>query len=139
MPGGLRGQFKMIEPNNLVASKRALAILFGTLLLNMVGFGMIFPIIPVIFTDPSSPSFVLHGYSQGAQFFITGAITALWGLMQFIAAPILGQLSDMYGRKKLLQLCIGVLAPSQLLFGLGISVASVLLLFIARAIAGLAA
>jgi len=123
----------------LQAQKRLLSVLFGTLLLDMVGFGMVFPIIPIIFTDPSSPAFLLHGYSRGSQLFVAGAITALWGLMQFIAAPLLGQLSDVYGRKKLLTFGIAVLALSQFMFGAGIGIASLTLLFIARAIAGIAA
>ena len=57
---------------------RVLPVLFATLLLDMTGFGIVFPIIPVLFTDPSSPSFVLHGYSQGTQFMLAGAVTALW-------------------------------------------------------------
>lgn len=100
---------------------------------------MVFPIIPIIFTDPASPSFVLHGYSQSAQFFIAGLVVAIFGLMQFIAAPILGELSDVYGRKRLLLLGIGVLAVSQFLFGFGISIASLAILLVSRAIAGLAA
>ncbi len=82
--------------------RRVLFVLFGTLLIDMIGFGMVFPIIPILFTDSSSPSFLLGGYSPSVQFFLAGAITALWGLMQFIAAPLLGELSDAYGRKKLL-------------------------------------
>ncbi|HRH24547.1 MAG TPA: MFS transporter [Candidatus Paceibacterota bacterium] len=119
--------------------KKVLPILFLTLLLDMIGTGMVFPIIPIIFTDATSPHFLLQGYSTGMQFFIAGLITALFGLMQFIAAPILGELSDVYGRKKLLTLGVGVLAVSQLLFGFGIAAKLVWLLLIARAIAGLAA
>jgi DHA1 family tetracycline resistance protein-like MFS transporter len=59
--------------------------------------------------------------------------------MQFVAAPILGQLSDMFGRKKLLTLCLAVVALAQFVFGIGISIVSVPLLFIARAVAGIAA
>lgn len=118
--------------------KRVLPVLFATLLLDMIGIGMIIPIIPVIFTDPSSPSFLLHGYSTSMQFMFAGLITALFGIMQFIAAPILGELSDAYGRKRLLVLGVGVLAVSQLLFGFGIETASIALLLVARAVAGLA-
>jgi MFS family permease len=121
------------------SQKRVLPILFGTLLLDMVGTGMIFPIIPIIFTDPNSHAFLLHGYSQGMQFFLAGLVTALFGLMQFIAAPLLGELSDVYGRKKLLSLGIGTLAVSQILFGFGIEIASIPLILFSRAIAGLAA
>jgi MFS family permease len=119
--------------------KRVLPVLFGTLLIDMIGFGMVLPIIPILFTDSSSPAFLLAGYSQGAQFFIAGAITALWGLTQFIAAPILGELSDVYGRKRLLRFGIAILALSQFLFGFGVGVASLALLFFARAMAGIAA
>jgi len=118
---------------------RVLPVLFATLLLDMTGFGIVFPIIPVLFTDPSSPSFVLHGYSQGTQFMLAGAVTALWGVTQFIAAPIAGELSDMVGRKRLLMVGVGVLGASQLLFGFGVQTRSVTLLLAARAIAGIAA
>ena len=118
--------------------KRALPVLFGTLLLDMIGAGMVFPIIPIIFTDPSSPSFILQGYSQFGQYFVAGLVTALFGLMQFIAAPILGELSDVYGRKRLLTLGVGVLAISQLFFGFGIEMGSLALILFSRAIAGLA-
>ncbi len=117
---------------------KILFILFGTLLIDMIGTGMVFPIIPIIFTDPSSPSFILQGYSQAGQFFVAGLITALFGLMQFVASPILGELSDFYGRKRLLMLGVGVLAVSQFLFGFGIEIASLWLLLGSRTIAGFA-
>lgn len=119
--------------------KKVLPVLFTTLLLDMIGIGMIIPIIPIIFTDPSSPSFLLTGYSQSQQYLLAGAVTALFGLMQFIAAPILGELSDIFGRKRLLMLGVGVLALSQLLFGFGIEIHALWLLFVSRAIAGFAA
>lgn len=118
--------------------KKVLPILFVTLLIDMIGIGMIIPILPIIFTDPSSPSFLLHGYSQSAQYLIAGVITALFGLMTFFAAPILGELSDVYGRKRLLTLGVAVLAISQMLFGFGIETGSLWLLFVSRAVAGLA-
>ncbi|MES2014485.1 MAG: MFS transporter [Patescibacteria group bacterium] len=120
-------------------TKRVLPILFITLFLDMIGTGMIFPIIPILLTDPSSPSFLLHGTSTGMQYLIAGLLTGVFGLMQFIAAPILGELSDVYGRKKLLTIGVGVLAIAQLIFGFAIVIASIPLLFLSRAIAGLAA
>lgn len=119
--------------------KRVSKVLFGTLLIDMIGFGMVFPIIPIIFTDPSSPAFLLTGYSRASQLFVAGAIIALWGIMQFIAAPILGELSDIHGRKKLLMFGVGILGLSQFLFGFGVAAKSLVLLFVARAIAGVAA
>lgn len=118
--------------------KKTLPILFATLLLDMIGIGMVIPIIPIIFTDPSSPSFLLQGYSVSMQFFIAGLVTALFGVMQFIAAPLLGELSDIYGRKRLLTVGVAVLAVSQLVFGFGIETGSIALILFARAVAGLA-
>lgn len=118
--------------------KKTLGILFITLLIDMIGIGMIIPIIPIIFTDPTSPSFLLSGYSQQEQYFFAGLVTALFGLMQFFSAPLLGELSDVYGRKKLLTLGVGILAFSQLLFGFSIEIGSLWLLFFSRIIAGVA-
>lgn len=118
--------------------RKYLPVLFFTLLIDMIGIGMVIPIIPIIFTDPTSPHFLLTGYSEGAQYIFAGAVTALFGLMQFIFAPILGELSDVFGRKKLLTLGVGVLALSQILFGFGIEIASFSLILLSRAIAGIA-
>jgi DHA1 family tetracycline resistance protein-like MFS transporter len=121
-----------------MSTKKTLPILVFTILLDMIGVGMIIPIIPIIFTDPTSPSFLLQGFSHQLQFIIAGFITALSGIMTFIFAPILGELSDLYGRKKLLAICIAILAVSQIVFGLGILLSSLTILFIARAVAGIA-
>ncbi len=119
--------------------KRTLPILFTTLLIDMIGVGMLIPLIPVLFTDPSSPAFILHEYSKFAQYLIAGLMTAMFGLMQFIAAPVFGELSDIYGRKRLLTLGIGFLACAQFLFGFGVEITSLWLLFASRALAGLSA
>ncbi len=118
--------------------KKVLLVLFFTLLVDMIGAGMVIPIIPVLFTDPDAPSFLLAGYSVNMQYFIAGAITAVFGIMQFVAAPLLGELSDVFGRKRLLMLGVGVLAVAQMIFGFGITIASLAVLFISRTIAGFA-
>jgi hypothetical protein len=59
--------------------KKTLGILFVTLLIDMIGIGMIIPIIPIIFTDPTSPSFLLSGYSQQEQYFFCRSLDCfLW-------------------------------------------------------------
>lgn len=117
---------------------RPLLVLFCTLLLDTISIGILIPVLPAIFTDPTSSTFILDGYSVASQYFLAGAITAVFGLMQFLAAPILGELSDVYGRKRLLTVGVAVLAFSNILFGFGIEIASLGLLFIARILAGLA-
>jgi DHA1 family tetracycline resistance protein-like MFS transporter len=118
--------------------KKALMILFFTLVIDMIGIGMIIPIIPIIFTDPSSPSFLLEGIAQKYWYILAGLTTAIFGLVQFFAAPLLGELSDVYGRKKLLTLGVTVLALSQCIFGLGIITKSLTLIFVSRIIGGIA-
>ncbi len=118
--------------------KSILPVLFFTLLLDMIGVGMLIPVIPSLFTDPTSSSFLLASYSEHARYIIAGLITALFGLMQFLASPILGELSDLYGRKKLLALGVGTLAISNLVFAFGIEIRSILLILISRMVAGIA-
>lgn len=118
--------------------KRVLTILFVTLLLDVIGIGILIPVIPALFTNPESSSFMLAGYTVGAQYFIAGLMTALFGIMQFLAAPLLGDLSDTFGRKKSLTLGVGVLAVAQLLFAAGIALVSLPLLFASRLVAGVA-
>ncbi len=118
--------------------RKALTILFFTLVLDMIGIGMIIPIIPIIFTDPTSPSFLLTGIAEKYWYFIAGLTIAIFGLVQFFAAPILGELSDIYGRKKLLLLGVSVLAISQCMFGIGIITGSLTLIFISRFVGGIA-
>ena len=62
--------------------KRILTILFVTLLLDVIGIGILIPVIPALFTDSAAPTFMLAGYSVAAQYFIAGLMTALFGVMQ---------------------------------------------------------
>lgn len=118
-------------------SGKALPVLFVTLLLDLIGIGMVIPVIPSIFTDASSPSFILSNYPAAQWYIIAGIVLGLFGVMQFFAAPILGELSDMYGRKKLLSVGVGVLAISQFVFAAGILMHSLVLLVLSRAVGGL--
>ncbi len=123
----------------MTRTTKAIPILFFTLVLDMIGIGMVVPIIPTIFTDATSPNFLLHGINQSYWYFLAGLTTALFGIMQFFVSPVLGELSDMYGRKKLLLLGVSVLAFSQCVFGLGIVTTSLSLVLLSRVIGGFAA
>jgi DHA1 family tetracycline resistance protein-like MFS transporter len=119
-------------------ARKTLTILFFTLVLDMIGIGMIIPIVPIIFTDPTSPSFLLADIAQKYWYFLAGLTVALFGIVQFFAAPILGELSDIYGRKKLLLLGVSVLAFSQAIFAIGIVLKSLTLILVSRVIGGIA-
>ncbi len=99
-----------------------MAILFFTLIVIMLGFGMIIPIMP-FYID-----------SFGASGRALGMLMATFAVTQFIFAPVWGSLSDRYGRKPILM--IGVLgnAIAQLFFGLS---TQLWMLFVARALSGI--
>ena len=88
----------------------------------MLGFGMIIPILP------------FYIKSFGASGSALGALMAIFGLTQFIFAPLWGSLSDRYGRKPILMIGIIGNAIAQLLFGLS---SALWMLFAARALSGI--
>lgn len=66
-----------------------------------------------------------------------GWLVAIYPLMQFMATPILGQLSDRYGRKKVLAFSIVGTSLGYVLFALGIHASLIWLLFVTRALDGI--
>lgn len=102
--------------------KRILWVLVFICIIDSMGFGMLIPLI----------------YSYGKQFGLTqaslGWLTATFSVVQFFSTPLLGSLSDRFGRKWLLVICLVGTAASFALFGLA---GSLLMLFVARALDGL--
>lgn len=97
-----------------------------TVFIDLVGFGIIIPILP------------LYAERQGATPFQIGALLASYSLMQFIFAPILGSLSDRVGRKPVLALSLLGTAVASVTLGLASSLPNGLwLLFVARTIDGI--
>lgn len=101
---------------------RPVLILFFTLVVVMLGFGIVIPILPFYVTQ--------FGGGGSAM----GGLMAIYGVMQFIFAPLWGSVSDRYGRKPILM--VGVLgnALAQLLYGFS---TQLWMLFAARALAGI--
>jgi DHA1 family tetracycline resistance protein-like MFS transporter len=72
------------------ASKASLGVLFLVVATELIGFGLIIPVLPQIaLTFEADPT-------------LLGILMAAYSFAQFIAAPLLGSLSDKYGRKPLL-------------------------------------
>ena len=72
----------------------ALIFILLTALIDVMGIGLIIPVLPGLVKE-------LAGSEAGAARFI-GWLTAAYALMQFVFAPILGALSDRYGRRPVL-------------------------------------
>ena len=118
------------------AHRKALPVLFLIIFVDLVGFGILIPVIPLLLADPSSHYYLLHGMSASMGYFILGVLTTVYPLMQFLSAPVLGQLSDRYGRKKLLAVSVFGTFLSYIIFAFGIITANLPLLFFARAFDG---
>jgi DHA1 family tetracycline resistance protein-like MFS transporter len=102
--------------------------IFFTLLIDVVGFGLIIPILPQLVAH-----FLGGDLSRASTYF--GLLTAAFTLMSFIFAPIQGALSDQYGRKPILLLSLAGTALSHLMFAFAPSLAW---LFVARIVSGIA-
>lgn len=102
--------------------RRALGTLFLTIFVNLLGFGIIIPLLP------------FYGVRLGASPSVIGWIFASYSLSQLIASPILGGWSDRWGRRPVL---IGSLIGTVLSFALLGVAHSVALLFLSRILDGL--
>lgn len=115
--------------------KSPLLILFVTIFIDFLGFGILVPIIPSLFTLPDSPSYLLSaGTSIETGYILMGLLLAIFFIGQFFISPILGELSDRYGRKKVLIGSVLGSAVSFFIFGLGVTTLNIVLVFIGRTI-----
>lgn len=101
---------------------RPLLVIFLTIFVNLVGFGIIVPLLP------------FYAERFGASGMTIGLLFGVFSLCQLIASPLLGEASDRYGRRPVL---IFSLAGTVLSFVMLALADSVLMLFLARIVDGL--
>ena len=90
--------------------KAAMPFIMATVLIDMISIGLIIPVLPpLVGTFTSSPS---------EQAFWYGAVTIVFGIANFFGSPILGRLSDRYGRRPVLLIGFSGLALSFFVTGL---------------------
>ncbi|HKC38350.1 MAG TPA: MFS transporter, partial [Gemmatimonadales bacterium] len=104
-------------------SRARLGVIFFTVLIDLIGFGIVLPILPMY-----AQKFGAHGIGYGALIFVFSA-------MQFLATAILGRVSDRIGRRPILLTTMVINAAGYILFAFA---PSYWWLFIARVISGLA-
>lgn len=121
-------------------SRKIVPLVFVTVLIDMLGIGILIPIIPQLFTNPLSPHYILAGtpYVESG-YFLVGLLIALYAAGMFLAAPLFGELSDKYGRKKMLSWALSGGALSYALFALGIAFQNIPLMLFSRITGGLSA
>jgi len=104
--------------------KSPLPVLFLTVFLDLLGFGLVIPLLPF---------FATH---LGASGFEVGVVMTAYSAMQFLFAPLWGRLSDRIGRRPVLLVSIGASVVAMLLFAASTHLA---IFALARAFAGMAA
>ncbi|GAB4240167.1 MAG: tetracycline resistance MFS efflux pump [Ekhidna sp.] len=111
----------------MIKKQAALIFIFATVLIDIIGIGLIIPVLPTLLEEVS-------GLSASGSSFIGGSLIATYAIIQFFFSPVLGGLSDKYGRRPLLLLA---------LLGLGIDYLIIVFapslgwFFVARVIAGI--
>lgn len=107
--------------------KAALGFIFVTVLIDIIGIGLIIPIVPDLIRELTNKTI-----SEAA--FIGSLLTATYAVMQFLFAPILGALSDRFGRRPVLLVALLGLGLDYLVIVFAPSLAW---LFLARMISGI--
>ena len=106
-------------------ARAAFGLILATVTLDAVGIGLVMPIIPRLLRE------VGHTGDLGWRF---GPFLGLYALMQFLCSPILGGLSDRFGRRPVLLVSLAGAAVDYVFMALAPSLAW---LFVGRAVAGI--
>src|SRR5215469_4251808 len=104
----------------------AVAFIFVTILLDMMALGVVIPVLPKLIE-----SFVDNDTASAARIF--GLFGTAWALMQFVFSPLLGGLSDRFGRRPVILLSNFGLAADYVLMAWAPSLSW---LFVGRLISG---
>jgi len=100
-----------------------LVVIFVTVFIDLIGFGIIIPLLP------------FYAETFGANALAIGLLSTSFSLMQFLFAPVWGRLSDRYGRRPIILIGLFGSGVSYVAFGMAGSLA---MLFAARILSGIA-
>ncbi|MFP6752784.1 MAG: MFS transporter [Pirellulaceae bacterium] len=111
--------------------KTALLVVFLTVFIDLLGFGMVLPLLPLYGKE------LAGGLTDMQRGIMLGLLMSSFSIMQFFFAPIWGRLSDRVGRRPILMLGLAGSVVFYGLFGVASVQASLVLLFISRIGAGI--
>lgn len=103
--------------------KASLTVIFFTVFIDLMGFGILIPILPTFASK-----------NLGVSDFGIGVLIAIYSLLQFIFNPILGRLSDKIGRRPIIMVSLSFTAVSYIIFSFS---TTFWMLFLSRLIAGI--
>ncbi len=107
----------------------AVGFIFVTMVLSVLGFGLLIPVLPALVKE-------FNGGDTAAGSHMYGVLVGVFALLQFIGAPILGSLSDRFGRRKVILLSLAGSSIDYVIMALAPTLAW---LFVARCISGFTA
>ncbi|HEX7928933.1 MAG TPA: MFS transporter [bacterium] len=119
----------MTEAAQPTARRATVIFIFITVVIDVVALGVIIPVLPQLVVDFEGGNAV-----KGAQMY--ALFGSVWSLMQFFAAPLLGALSDHYGRRPVILISIFGLGVDYLFMAMAPTLAW---LFVGRVISGITA
>lgn len=105
-----------------MSRKSPLFVLFITIFIDLLGFGILIPILPIYVKD--------LGYEAD----MAGLVIAIYSVMNFVFGPLWGVLSDRFGRRPVMLISIAITAVSYVFLA---QATTLLLLFLARFLAGI--
>ncbi|HLX55101.1 MAG TPA: MFS transporter, partial [Aquella sp.] len=115
---------------------RILFSVFLTIFIDLLGIGVLIPIYPLLIIAHSPFRVTPDSWQLSTSLLMLGWLSAAFPLAQFIFAPILGQISDKFGRKKVMLISIIGTSASYILFAIAIVTKNIPLLFFARIMDG---
>lgn len=127
--------------NSLLSQNKSLISLlplFMVIMLDVAGIILVMPVLTPLILQTDS-AIVPIGTPLIVRDFLYGFSLAIFPLFMFFSTPVLGDLSDKFGRKKILLFCLMVSAISYFIAAIGVIYNSLFVLLASRAIAGLAA
>jgi DHA1 family tetracycline resistance protein-like MFS transporter len=106
----------------------AISFILITILIDTLGFGMIAPVMPELIRELTG-----EGFAEAARY--GGSLMFLFALVQFFAAPVLGNLGDRFGRRPVLLISLAALGLDYILIALA---PSILWLYVGRFLSAIA-
>lgn len=109
-------------------TRTSIIFIFITRLIDSIGFGIVMPVLPQLLLELGSPDLASAARTAGV-------LLVIYALLQFLCGPLIGNLSDRFGRRPVILFSLLAFGIDYLLMGVAPSIAW---LFLGRAIAGIA-